>query len=213
VIVGAHYDTAPGSPGANSNASGTAALLELAPRLAALKGQSAKQIRLVFFANGEPPHLKTSAMGSFRYAQDLATRKEPVAAMLSLDSVGYYSNEPHSQSHAFIMNFLLPSRGDFIAFLARHSSYSLLREAVRAFRLTTKFPSIGVAGPSFHPGVNASDHWAFAEHGYPALVITDTGHYRSPHHRLATDTADKLDYERLARVVKGVDQVIRALAK
>ncbi len=213
VIVGAHYDSALGSPGADSNASGAAALLGLAPRLAGLKDKIAKQVRLVFFVNGEPPRFKTSAMGSLRYVQDLVARKERVAAMLSLDSLGYYSTEPHSQRHAFIMSFLLPSRGDFVAFLARHSSYSLTREAVGAFRKNTQFPSIGVVGPNFHPDLNASDNWAFDEQGYPALMITDTGHFRYPHFRLPTDTPEKLDYDRLALVVKGIAHVVIAVAQ
>lgn len=213
LVIGAHYDSAPGSPGADDNASGTAALLELAPWLAALKGQFGKQIRLVFFANGEPPHFQTGTMGSLRYAQDLAQRRERVIAMLALDSIGYYSDAPDSQSHALIMNFLLPSQGDFIAFLARHSSISLLREAVGTFRRYTQFPSIGVAGPGFHAGVNSSDHWAFAEQGYPALMITDTGSYRNPHHGKAADKPETLGYERMARMVKGLEPIIRVVAR
>jgi Zn-dependent M28 family amino/carboxypeptidase len=213
LVIGAHYDSDPDSPGANDNASGTAALLELAPRLLATQGQASRQIRLVFFPNGERPHFQTDAMGSRRYVQALAERKERVAAMLALDSIGYYSNAAHSQSHALVMNLVLPSRGDFIAFLARHSSYALLREAVGSFRRSTQFPSIGAAGPGFHPAVNDSDHWAFAEHGVPALVVTDTGPYRNPHDRKPTDTPDTIDYERMARVVKGLEPVIRAVAR
>jgi Zn-dependent M28 family amino/carboxypeptidase len=213
VVIGAHYDSAPGSPGADSNASGVAALLELAPKLAGWKDGVTKEVRLVFFVNGEAPYFKTPAMGSLRYAQELSAGKARVAAMLSLDSVGYYSTAPHSQRHAFIMNFLLPSRGDFIAFLARHSSYSLIREAVGAFRNNTQFPSIGVMGPDFHPDLNASDQWAFAEKGYPALVITDTGRFRYPHFRLPTDTPDKLDYDRLALVAKGIVHIAVTAAR
>ncbi len=210
IVVGGHYDSAEGTPGANDNASGTAALLELARLLH--QEQFARTIRFVAFVNEEPPYFNTEGMGSWQYAARAAERGERVVAMVSLETVGYFRTEPESQRYPPLFDLFYPDRGDFIAFVGNLASRSLVRRAIAVFRRTTRFPSQGVAAPPQVPGVTWSCHSAFWIHGFKAIMITDTAPFRYPHYHQLTDTVDRLDYERMARVVEGVAEVIRHLA-
>jgi Zn-dependent M28 family amino/carboxypeptidase len=213
IVVGAHYDSARGTPGANDNASGTASVLELARLLADLKGKSAKRIRLVLFVNEEMPYFATPDMGSLKYAERLAERGERVGAMYSLETLGFYSDAPGSQKYPSPFGLVLPDRGDFISFVGMLGSRPLLQDAMRSFRSHTSFPTVGGVSPGFIPGIAWSDHWAFVQQGFQALMITDTALFRYPHYHKPTDTPDKIDNEKLARVVKGIERVIRDQAK
>jgi hypothetical protein len=213
VVIGAHYDSAPGTPGANDNASGVGAVLELARLLRDLAGVGCKRIRLVLFVNEEPPYFKTEAMGSLRYARQLAERNERVVAMYSLETIGFYSSEPRSQHYPAPFGLLFPDRGDFIAFVGLLGSRALLRQTIRSFRSHTPFPSIGGVAPGAIPGIAWSDHWAFAEQGFQAVMVTDTALFRYAHYHRPSDTPDRVDTEKLARVVKGIERVIRDLVR
>ncbi len=213
IVIGAHYDSAEDTPGADDNATGTAAVLELARLLSDLKGKTPKRIRLVLFVNEEPPYFATSDMGSARYARALAQRRERVIAMYSLETLGFYSDADGSQKYPFPLGLLFPDRGDFISFVGLLGSRSLVHHAIRSFRSHTQFPSIGGVAPGFIAGIAWSDHRSFAYEGFPALMITDTAPFRNPHYHEPTDTPDKIDNERLARVVKGIERVIRDQAK
>ena len=210
VVVGAHYDTVSGSPGANDNGSGVAALLELARLLRADTPRRA--VRLVAFVNEEPPFFRTGMMGSLVYARRCRERRDRVSAMLSLETIGSYSDAPGSQSYPPLLSFFYPAAGDFIAFVSNLRSRRLLRRVVRAFRSDTRFPSEGAALPSWVPGVGWSDQWSFWREGYPAVMVTDTAFHRYRHYHTPWDTADKLDYDRTARVVMGLAAVVRDLA-
>jgi Zn-dependent M28 family amino/carboxypeptidase len=208
VVVGAHYDTVPGSPGADDNASGVAALIELA----GLLGKKGLPVRFVAFANEELPYFMGPEMGSWNSARRARERGETVRAMLSLEMLGYYRDEPGSQRYPPPLGLFYPDRGDFIAFIGDLGARRLVRKAIHAFRKHAAFPSQGVAAPSFIPGVTWSDHWSFRNHGFPAIMVTDTAFNRYPHYHLPSDTPDKLDYERLARVTLGLAAVIQELA-
>jgi Zn-dependent M28 family amino/carboxypeptidase len=208
VLVGAHYDTVPGSPGADDNASGVAALIELA----GLLGKEGLPIRFVAFANEEMPYFLGSEMGSWMSARRSRERGEEVRAMLSLEMLGYYRDEPGSQSYPPPLGFFYPDRADFIAFVGDLGARALVRRTIALFRKHAKFPSEGVAAPSFVPGVTWSDHWSFRRHGFPAVMVTDTAFNRYAHYHLPSDTPEKLDYERLARVTLGLAGVLRELA-
>lgn len=210
VIVGAHYDTVPHTSGANDNASGVAAVLELARMM---RGRpAAATIRFVLFANEEPPYFQTPLMGSYAYARELRRQEANVTAMLSLETIGYYTDEPHSQKYPFPLNLLYPGTGDFIAFVGDLRSRGLVRRSARAFREAVDFPSEGAAIPRFLPGVDWSDHWSFREHGYSGIMVTDTAPYRYAHYHLPGDTPGRLDYHGMARVLTGLESVIRSLA-
>jgi Zn-dependent M28 family amino/carboxypeptidase len=210
IVVGAHYDTVPGCPGANDNGSGVAAMLEISRRLA---GRSCpRTIRFAAFVNEEPPFFQTTAMGSLQYARRCRDRGETVVAMLSLETIGCYSDEPRSQRYPAPIGLLYPGTGNFIGFVANPRSRRLLRQVVGAFRRHAAFPSEGAALPAWIPGVAWSDQWSFWEQGYPAVMVTDTAPFRYAHYHLPSDTPDKLDYDRTARVTAGLVRVIVELA-
>jgi peptidase M28-like protein len=211
VVVGAHYDTVPGSPGANDNATGTASLLALARAFAGKR--PARTLRFVAFANEEQPYSGTENMGSRVYARGCRERGENIVAMLSLETMGWYSTYPGSQRYPFPFGLLYPSTGDFIAFVGNVASRDLVRKTVGCFRRTTPFPSEGGALPGFVPGVGWSDHASFWAEGYPGVMVTDTAPFRYPHYHTAEDSSEKVDFGRLARVVGGLERVVAELAE
>jgi Zn-dependent M28 family amino/carboxypeptidase len=200
-----------GAPGANDNGTGVAAMLALARRFSGQKPR--RTLRFVAFANEEPPHFQTAEMGSVVYAQRSRERSENVVAMLSLETLGYYDDAQGSQVYPPPIGLFYPSTGNFVGFVSNVSSRKLLRDVVGDFRSHTRFPSEGAALPAVIPGVGWSDHWAFWQAGYPALMVTDTAPFRYPHYHTGADTPDKIDYERLARVVAGLERSIRRLAE
>lgn len=212
VVIGAHYDTVPGCPGANDNGTGVAALLALARRFAGF--QPARTVRFVAFVNEEPFHFHSPDMGSHVYAKSCHERGENIVAMLSLETIGCFSDEPRSQHFPLPgLGTIYPTTGNFIAFVGNLSSGSLVRKAVGAFRKHAEFPSEGAVLPAAVPGVGWSDHWSFWQFDYPALMVTDTAPFRYAHYHQPTDTPDKIDYDRLARVVAGLEKVIGDLSR
>lgn len=209
IVVGAHYDSAHGTPGANDNATGTAAVIELARLLSSLRGKAAKRIRLALFVNEEMPYYGTPDMGSLNYARMLSERGERVTAMFSLETMGYFADAAGSQKYPAPFGAIFPDRGDFISFVGMLGSRPLLQETMRSFRAHTAFPTIGGVSPGFIPGIAWSDHWSFAQYGFQAIMITDTAPFRYPHYHKPTDTPDKVDTEKLARIVKGIERVVR----
>lgn len=210
ILAGAHYDTVPGSPGADDNASGVAAVLELGRALADRRLD--RTVRLVAFVNEEAPFFYWGDMGSRRYAEAARRRGDDIRLMMSLEMLGAYSERPNSQSYPPLIGAFYPDRGDFIAFVSDLSSRRLLRRAVEAFRRASDFPSESLAAPRFIPGLAWSDHLSFWREGYRALMVTDTAFYRYPHYHRAEDTPDRLDYPRMARVVQGLAETIVQLA-
>jgi hypothetical protein len=209
VVVGAHYDSVSGSPGANDNGSGIAAVLELARAWA---GRApARTLRFVAVVNEEPPFFQTEQMGSLVYARQCRQRNENIVAMLSLETIGYYSTVKGSQKYPFPVGLFYPSRGDFIAIVGNRANARLVRHCIASFRRQASFPSEGAALPGRLPGIDWSDHWSFWQAGYPGIMVTDTAPFRYPHYHTQQDTPDKLDYERLARVVAGLDKVLEDL--
>lgn len=212
IVVGAHYDSCGPLPAANDNASGVAATLALARAFAARHDRPARTVRFVFFANEEPPYFQTNFMGSLVYARLCRDRGDRIAAMLSLETIGYYSDEPGSQKYPAPYDRIYPSEGNFIGFVGDLANAPLVREAVGSFRRHARFPSEGGALPGSLPGVGFSDHWSFWQVGYPAIMVTDTAPFRYPHYHTADDTPDKLDFDRMARVVDGLRWVVEDLA-
>lgn len=210
IVVGAHYDSVLGAPGANDNGSGMAAVLALARRFA--KKQLSQTLRFLAFVNEEPPYFQTSQMGSLVYASRCKARGDQISAMISLETIGYFSDAPDSQIYPSpLLGVLYPKVGNFIGFVGNVGSRQLLRRALSTFREAERLPSEGAAVPAFIPGVAWSDHWSFWQQGYPAIMITDTAPFRYPHYHSFTDTPDKLNYDRLALVVSGLENVIEDL--
>jgi len=206
VIIGAHYDTVFGCPGANDNTSGVAALLALANAFSG--NQTSCSLRIVAFVNEEPPYFQSGMMGSMVYARRCLEHGEKIVAMLSLETIGYYSEQPNSQHYPFPVGFFYPSTGNFIAFVGNISSRGFDRKVVASFRRQVQFPSEGGAWPGIIPGIGWSDHYSFWQMGYPAIMITDTALFRYPYYHSAQDTPDKICYDHLTRVVDGLKLVL-----
>ena len=210
ILAGAHYDTVAGSPGANDNASGVAGILELARLLRDI--DCATTLRLVAFVNEEPPFFYFGRMGSGLYAQAARERGDDIELMLSLEMLGCYSDRPGSQRYPPILRWFYPDRGDFIGFVANLRSRAALRRLARAFAIHSDFPLQTLVSPSIVPGVAWSDQLSFWRQGYAAVMVTDTAFYRYPHYHQASDTPEKLDYARMARVVDGLAKALAELA-
>ena len=209
VIVGAHYDSVAGTVGADDNGSGVAALLALARMFAPRK--TTRTLRFVAFANEEPPYFQQASMGSVVYAKRCRARHENVVAMLSLETLGYYTDQPGSQHYPFPFGLFYPSTGDFVAFVGDRSSSDLVRRVVGTFRRSARFPAEGVSGPAGVPGIGWSDQWSFWQEGYPGVMVTDTALFRYPHYHEKTDVPGQLTYGPMARVIVGLSRVIEDL--
>jgi Zn-dependent M28 family amino/carboxypeptidase len=210
VVVGAHYDSVRGCPGANDNGSGVAALLAAAEEFAARTPR--KTLRFVAFVNEEPPYFQGDAMGSFVYAREAKAKGERIEAMLSLETMGYFSDRKDSQKYPFPLNLVYPDKGNFIGLVANRASSKLLNQVAEAFEEAKTIPYEKGAFMESLPGVTWSDHWAFWKAGYPALMITDTAPYRYPYYHTQEDTPDKVDYPRLSQVTRALFKAIERLA-
>jgi Zn-dependent M28 family amino/carboxypeptidase len=210
VLVGAHYDSIRGGPGANDNGSGVAALLAMGRRLSG--SEPRRTLRLVAFVNEEPPFFYWGKMGSMVYAREARRRRERIRLMLSLETIGYYSEEPGSQQYPPLFRYFFPDRANFIAFVANFRSWPAMRRTVSAFRHHSTFPAEHVATFGFVLGVSWSDHLAFWRQGYPALMVTDTAFYRYPYYHTAADTPERLNYTALAEVTRGLCGAVADLA-
>lgn len=210
ILIGAHYDTVPGSPGANDNASGVAALLEISALFAGV--EPARSLRFVAFTNEEAPFFFWSGMGSLVYARAARARGDDIRLMVSLEMVGCYRDEPGSQHYPPFFGYFHPDRGNFIACVSNFRSRRLMRRAVSAFRAHSDFPIEQTATFSWIPGVAWSDHFSFWRQGYRAFMVTDTAFFRYPFYHTPDDTPEKIDYFRMARVAEGLFSSFAALA-
>ncbi len=202
ILVGAHYDTVPGSPGADDNASGVAALLELSRLLQESKPRYS--LRFVAFVNEEAPFFFTSQQGSMVYATAARSRGDRIRLMVSLEMLGYYRDAPGSQCYPPVFRWFYPDRGNFIALVSNLRTRREMRRLAAAFRAGSTFPLEHAATFSWIPGVAWSDHLSFWRQGYRALMVTDTAFFRNPNYHAATDTPETLDYRRLAEVTAGL---------
>ena len=211
VVVGAHYDTAVGTPGADDNATGVAALVCLAN--AFVGTEPARTIRFVGFTNEEPPHFQGPDMGSYVYAKRCKEMKEKIVAMLSLESLGYFSDEKGSQKYPPLLSARYPDTGNFAAVVGNLKSKGLVDQVAARLKADARVPVEKLSFLADLPGVGWSDHWSFWEFGYEAVMITDTAPYRNRHYHEPTDLPDTLDFDRLQKVTAGVRDVIAELAE
>jgi hypothetical protein len=213
LVVAAHYDTVD-CPGANDNASGIAALLEIA-RYSTAQGQPPERsIRIVALANEEPPYFQSGQMGSLVYARSLRARQRELLGMICLETIGYYSEAEGTQDVPSNLKFLYTNnRGNFVGIFGNSQSIPLLEALVNEFRRNTAFPVEGIAAPAhFIPFIDLSDKWSFYEAGYQAVMVTDTVMYRYKHYHLPSDTWEKLTYEPFAMVTLGLAKAVWGLA-
>lgn len=210
LVIGAHYDVAGAYPGADDNASGVAGLIELA-RL--LKSQSLKKnITLVAYTLEEPPYFATHAMGSYVHAKNELKQGSDIELMISLEMIGYFSEEKDSQTFPLkILTLFYPAEGNFIAIVDQLFS-GWARKIKTGMSRHTSLPVYSINAPASIPGIDFSDHRSYWEHGYDAVMITDTSFYRNFAYHTPEDTLDRLDYIKMAEVVQAVFGYVKELA-
>lgn len=218
-ILGAHYDSAPGTLGADDNTSAVAILLETA-RLLAQSSNPPRNIRFVAFTNEEPPHFMKESMGSRIHATSCRKNGDNLQGMLCLESLGYYSNEPDSQDLATRYGMpenaedlmssrgIIPTTGNFIAIVGDKSSESLLTRFDAAFSPGLSMPAL----PLVRPEMRFSDHLCYWNEGFPALMLTDTALFRNPNYHRPTDTVETLDFEAMASITQNLVSAMRNLS-
>ncbi|MEW5758902.1 MAG: M20/M25/M40 family metallo-hydrolase [Candidatus Omnitrophota bacterium] len=214
VIVGAHYDTF-FNPGADDNASGVAAVLEIARMLA--RENTRRSIKFIAFVNEEGTFFKSKYSGSINYIKEANKRDENIRAVIIIDMLGYYSEKLFSQHYPpVILSLFYPNRGNFVGIYSNWDSRWLKHKLMASFKRTTPFPIQGVSVASF-PGVGFSDQVPFWLENYDAVLIGDTAGFRNPYYHgnyppRIIDTYDTLDYDKMAEVVRGLKAAILNIA-
>jgi Zn-dependent M28 family amino/carboxypeptidase len=207
IILGAHFDSVQGTPGADDNASGVAVLLEAARALA--RARLRAQVLFCAFNLEE-----LNMVGSTYFAKKLKAAGTKIGAMVSLEMIGYTDSRAGSQKYPTGLSWLYPDRGDFIGVIGNWNSSSLLRTFARQMRqvrgLSVETLSVPGNG-ALVPAVRLSDHSPFWDLGYPALMITDTSFFRNPHYHGPTDTLETLNVDFMAKVCEGVILSVLAL--
>lgn len=207
IIIGAHYDVCGDQPGADDNASGVAGLLMLTKLLAANTALT-QRYELVFYSLEEPPHFRTEYMGSAVHAANLKANGMPVRYMISLETIGFFSDKKGSQEYPFPLGVFYPSTGNFIAMVGRSADATLIDYLKGGFMKGTDLKLISLAAPSFVTGVDFSDHLNYWKQGWPAVMITDTAFMRNHNYHELGDTPDTLDYVKIVEVVRGVHRAV-----
>lgn len=202
VVIGAHYDTVPGTPGADDNGSAVAGLLELARLHRQIP--SRKTLLFVAFVNEEPPCFGFSNMGSMVCAKGLKALKRPIEVMVSLEMIGYFRPDQIQNYPLPIMRHFYPKTADFIGVVGNFRSVRYVRFFRKGMRRHASLNVRSLTGPEFFGGINLSDNSSFWRHGFKAIMVTDTSFFRNPHYHQATDTIDTLDFDKMAEVVKGL---------
>jgi hypothetical protein len=211
IIIGAHYDSYADTPGADDNASAVAGLLELARLIAASPPDIG--VELVAYTLEEPPFFGGPLMGSAIHAHSVAAEKDRIIGVIVLEMIGYFSDQPGSQSYPSpLLKLFYPSRGNFITVVGRWDQGPWIKQLKGSMKGATPLPVYSFRGPQALPGVDFSDHRNYWPHGIPAAMVTNTAFYRNRAYHTPNDTADRLDYDRLAMVVVAVHQAIRHIA-
>ena len=219
IVIGAHYDSFADvgvasqtgksygpdthTPGADDNASGTAGLLELARMLQQHPPRIG--VELVAYSLEEPPFFRTDDMGSVHHARSLVASGRSVQAVVVLEMIGYFDEQPDSQDYPLsLLRALYPDRGNYIAVIGRGGDWSAVRRVKAALMSVDGLPVYSMNAPSLVQGVDFSDHRSYWPHGIPAVMVTDSAFYRNKQYHQADDSADRLNYPRMAQVVQGV---------
>ena len=211
IVVGAHYDVAGEQPGADDNASGVAGLIELAKALSNAKLK--QRVELVAYTLEEPPYFRTANMGSAIHAKSLKANGKRVSLMLSLECIGYFSDEPNSQQLLTpLMKAVYPTTGNFIALVGNYAEGDLSRRVKRSMQQATSLPVYSINAPSILQGIDFSDHLSYWNEGFVGMMVTDTAFFRNEAYHTEDDTPDRLDYKRMAEVVVAVTKTVLAEA-
>ncbi len=209
IVIGAHYDVCGQQAGADDNASGVAGLLELAVLLS--KKSPDERIDLVAYTLEEPPYFRTENMGSYQHAKLLSEENRNVKGMISVEMIGYFSEERKSQDYPIrFLRLIYGSKGDYITLVNKFGKGKFARKYTRSFKGLDHIKTKKFTGPAVLPGIDFSDHLNYWKFGYSALMITDTAFYRNKNYHQSTDTIETLDLPSMAKVI---DSIYDALMK
>ena len=210
LLVGAHYDTVSGSPGADDNASGLVVLLEVASKLS--RQPLARPVWLVAFCLEEQDRL-----GSQAFVARLKSERHELAGAIILECVGFSKSETGTQQAPPKVPIAVPTQGDFLAIVGNETSRSLVRQLEQeAQQHAAKLKTLSLVVPGqgeAMPDTRRSDHASFWDAGYPAVVLTDTANFRNPHYHRETDTVDTLNLEFLSNVAATVVATVSQIAR
>jgi len=208
VIVGAHYDSCGETPGADDNASGVAALIELAYLLGRVPPEV--EVELVAYVNEEPPFYRTELMGSAVHAKRV--KKEEVKGVIVFEMVGYFKDDSGSQHYpSGLLQLWYPNKGNFIGVVGSSNQGAWIKRVKAGMKGATDLPVYSIRAPASLPGVDFSDHASYWPYNIPAVMVTDTAFFRNQAYHTLEDTADTLDYARMAKVVVSVSAAVRTL--
>jgi hypothetical protein len=208
LVLGAHYDSADGTPGADDNASGVAVLLELARVLK----PGPLELRLVAYGNEEPPYFWTPAMGSVHHAKLLKSEGRKVVGMVSLEMLGHYDDVPGSQKYPKVIAWLYPNTADFLGVVGTFGpSADFLKRFASGLKPPAGLKVLSSRLPRIIPEIGYSDNWSYWKEGLPAVMVTDTSFLRYPHYHTAQDTPDRLNYERMADAAAGIEAAVLSI--
>jgi Zn-dependent M28 family amino/carboxypeptidase len=209
IVIGAHYDVCGPQPGADDNASGVAGLIEIARVLKKEEKGLKYYLEFVAFSLEEPPFFGTDSMGSYFHARQCFENRDNIVCMISLEMLGYYSDEEHSQDYPVgLMKPFYPDKGDFIGAVGNFASRAPVKKFRKCFQKAVDFPCVTLAAPSFIPGVDFSDHRNYWKFGFKAFMITDTAFYRNRNYHRPEDTIETLDFDKMATVTQGIAAVL-----
>jgi len=211
IVIGAHYDTVIGTPGADDNASGVAGVLELASLLQNVPLRH--PVMFAAYANEEPPYFHSAHMGSRHHARSLKDAGRRVHLMFALEMLGF-ADDNLKQVYPFpgLRRWgKYPERGNFISVVGNLRTRTLARVVRDAMRSGSNIGVESLAAPGFLPPLFLSDHASYWKYGFPAVMITDTAFLRNPHYHLSSDTPETLNYTFLANVVAGIAGAVQAV--
>jgi Zn-dependent M28 family amino/carboxypeptidase len=205
IIVGAHYDVCENQPGADDNASAVAGMLEIARLIDELKPELKYRIDFVAYTLEEPPYFKTKYMGSAVHAKSLADANVKVKLMISLEMIGFFSDEEHSQKFpVFFLKWFYPDKANYITLVGKLGSGNITSDVKKHMMEASDIDIHSINAPRFLPGIDFSDHLNYWNYSFEALMITDTAFYRNPNYHRISDTIETLNFDKMAEVVKGV---------
>lgn len=210
ILICAHYDTAKDCPGANDNASGIAAMLEIARHFS--HTNPGCSLRFVALANEKPPFYGTEKSGSWVYAHRASNNGDEIRVAIILESLGYYSNSNQSQLYPPLMSMFHPAQGNFLAMASNLGSMAAMRRFAKCFKKHSRFRFETMVMQNLLPWVKWSDSSPFWLNSYHAFMISDTAPYRYPFYNSSRDTAEKLDYQCLTFVTDGLKRAVEEYA-
>ncbi len=203
IITGAHYDVYGNQEGADDNASGTVALLELARMLYNQKLNY--PIELVAYTLEEPPYFRTAYMGSYIHAQSLKASKTKVYGMTAIEMIGYFNDESNSQEYPVkTMKAIYGSKGDYILLVKKLGHKKFVKNFSKQFTIANTIKTSNLKSPKKISGIDFSDHLNYWNAGYDALMVTNTAFYRNKNYHKSTDTMETLDIDRMSKVIDAI---------